>query len=171
MNQNQKNLLKTGEDSPRNGPQPTRQHFKQCKTCLETKTTDLFYKNTGKKGFRANCKTCHNKANQQWKLDNPDRAKELFNRGNKKRFGLTPEQYEVMVKSQNGVCAICQTQDILAIDHDHSCCPENLKSCGFCIRGLLCGKCNRAIGLFNENPEILRSALIYLEKYNETFLR
>lgn len=48
------------------------------------------------------------------------------------------------------------------IDHDHSCCPENGKSCGKCIRGVLCHGCNAGLGLFQDDPDILRRAISYL---------
>ena len=83
----------------------------------------------------------------------------------KYNYNMTPEDYDNMLSSQNGVCAICQqvckTKKGLAIDHDHSCCPGG-KSCGKCIRGLLCSNCNRALGMFQENIDILNKAIRYL---------
>jgi hypothetical protein len=62
-------------------------------------------------------------------------------------FGVTTEQYEELLTRQGGGCAICRRADAditgsrLAIDHDHACCP-GVKTCGNCIRGLLCRGCN-----------------------------
>jgi Recombination endonuclease VII len=48
-----------------------------------------------------------------------------------------------------------------AIDHDHDCCPGS-ESCGTCVRGYLCGRCNSAIGLMGDSAEHVRAALRYL---------
>jgi|SRR6187551_2418154 len=78
------------------------------------------------------------------------RAKEL-----QKRYGITIEQYNEMLAKQNGVCAICKQPEVLlapngeprnlCVDHDHSCCTSQ-RTCGKCIRGLLCQRCNVALG-------------------------
>jgi 16S rRNA C967 or C1407 C5-methylase (RsmB/RsmF family) len=47
------------------------------------------------------------------------------------------------------------------IDHDHGCC-SGTGSCGRCVRGLLCNRCNLMLGFANDQPEILRAALEYL---------
>jgi Recombination endonuclease VII len=84
------------------------------------------------------------------------------------RHGLTAERYDKMLADQNGLCAICKRSPTvfgvkhLDIDHDHRCCP-GVYSCGKCVRGLICIACNRALGLFQDNPEILRIALEYLK--------
>ena len=49
-----------------------------------------------------------------------------------------------------------------AVDHDHGCCPGGL-SCGKCIRGILCRKCNVAIGYLNDDPTLARAAADYLK--------
>jgi len=83
----------------------------------------------------------------------------------KYKYNMTLEDYDILLKSHNGVCAICQeeckTKKGLAIDHDHKCCPSN-KSCGKCIRGLLCSNCNGAIGMLQEDIVILNRAIVYL---------
>jgi len=83
------------------------------------------------------------------------------------RYGLTTEQYQDIFNKQNGVCAICKKPEIvrknLSIDHDHRCCSHH-KSCGKCIRGLLCFRCNQALGLLNDDIFILESARLYLSK-------
>jgi hypothetical protein len=49
-----------------------------------------------------------------------------------------------------------------AIDHDHRCCPTSAKSCGQCVRGLLCGRCNAAAGLLKDSPDRAVSLARYL---------
>jgi Recombination endonuclease VII len=80
-----------------------------------------------------------------------------------KKYKLTKQMYLDLLEQQNGVCAICQNlpkKQWLAVDHDHACCP-GIKTCGECVRGLLCGACNAFIGRINENPQNL---LDYLGK-------
>lgn len=86
---------------------------------------------------------------QSWKGRNPERVAFLKRRSHLKRYGLTPDQYDMLLAAQGGVCAICTTppgQQLLAVDHDHNCCPDTRRSCGRCVRGLLCSKCNRQLG-------------------------
>lgn len=75
------------------------------------------------------------------------------------QYGITETDYNTLFDKQGGVCAICkqpETQGTLPIDHNH----KTGK-----IRGLLCHKCNRAIGSLQENYSILRSASAYLMKH------
>jgi hypothetical protein len=61
-----------------------------------------------------------------------------------RRHGITAADYDRMLASQDGRCAICQKpprKNRLHVDHDRSCCPGP-KSCGKCVRGLLCVSCN-----------------------------
>jgi hypothetical protein len=73
----------------------------------------------------------------------------------KNRYGITKEDFDTLMLNQNGVCAICftKTKTRLHIDHSH----KTGK-----VRGLLCGNCNRALGLFYDNCSILLSAVKYL---------
>ncbi len=84
------------------------------------------------------------------------------------RYGISMEDYEKLLNDQNGVCAICERSPdevgVLAVDHDHKCCP-NEKTCGKCIRSLLCTDCNISIGRFNDDVERLERAAQYLKSY------
>lgn len=86
------------------------------------------------------------------------------------KYGITLGQRAVLLKEQGGGCAICGTKRPgskgWALDHDHACCgrPSDAKTCGKCIRGVLCGRCNLAIGLFDDDPERLRVAAKYLKR-------
>jgi hypothetical protein len=85
----------------------------------------------------------------------------------RKKFGITPEQYDVMLKGHNGVCAICKQPEtagragkikLLSVDHSHT--TKRL-------RGLLCDNCNKALGCMHDNIERLKSAIEYLNRYSE----
>lgn len=75
-----------------------------------------------------------------------------------------------MLAEQAGRCAICRTDEpggsgTWHIDHDHSCCPGRKASCGRCIRGLLCTRCNIGLGNLQDNPETIRAAADYVERF------
>ena len=83
-------------------------------------------------------------------------------------YGLSREQFEALIVGQGGRCAICRTdkpggKGTWRVDHDHSCC-SGAKSCGQCVRGLLCNNCNRAIGLMADDTTRLESAVRYLKR-------
>jgi len=74
-----------------------------------------------------------------------------------------------MFADQKGVCKVCGNPETkimngrvakLSVDHDHSCCPHH-RSCGECVKSLLCGNCNAALGFAKDNPKILESLLKY----------
>lgn len=99
----------------------------------------------------------HTEYQRKWRAKNPDKVK---NQHLKRKFGITLDQYNEMHKSQNGVCKICKNPEpykgySLAVDHCHECGE---------IRGLLCSRCNRAIGWLEDSPERLIQAAIYLEE-------
>ena len=80
----------------------------------------------------------------------------------KRDYGLTKEGYLEMLKSQNGVCAICcnpEKKKRLAVDHCHNTGK---------IRGLLCARCNTSIGRFNDDVELLQKAIDYLKTHANT---
>lgn len=86
------------------------------------------------------------------------------------RYGITVERYQEMLDAQGGGCGICgrlETYTVggkpmrLSVDHDHSCCPGR-KSCGDCVRGLLCNNCNKGIGLLGHSHEVLTKAASYV---------
>ena len=86
-------------------------------------------------------------------------------------YGLTPEAYDALLEAQGGCCAICGSPDPRngaqlrwAVDHDHACCPGS-KTCGKCVRGLLCHPCNHGLGKFGDNASVLRAAAAYLDRY------
>lgn len=73
-----------------------------------------------------------------------------------REFGITREAYAEMEAVQGGRCAICGEvpEKSLHIDHDHKTGQ---------VRGLLCGHCNRGLGLFRDDPDRLKAAARYLK--------
>lgn len=139
--------------------------------------------------YQAN-QEAHRAKAQRWQEANPERAKELQReyrdrnraevreRGKKhyrenkdralaqsrvrklKRYALTPESYAAMLAAQGGRCKICGStkavrtgEGSFSVDH----CHETGK-----VRGLLCRRCNAALGGFRDSPELLEMALVYL---------
>jgi hypothetical protein len=158
--------------------------FKTCTLCRESKALEEFpIRKTGKYGRNARCTPCNKIKNNQYSRDyrknNPEKraaTQAAYNQSEEKvyanrkwRFGLTPEAVTAMVEAQGGVCGLCR-RDFLHgqtfVDHDHSCCPSNWKkTCGRCIRAVLCRTCNQGLGFFQDNPEMLREAADYIERY------
>ena len=94
------------------------------------------------------------------------RTKEYDNELHLKRnYGLSIEQFNIILLSQNNKCARCGSpapdhhKKRLNVDH----CHETGK-----IRGILCDACNRALGLFKDDPEILNKAIDYLHHSNNS---
>lgn len=83
------------------------------------------------------------------------------NRDYKKRYGISLNEYQILLGKQNGVCAICRlkenNQRFLSVDHNHITGQ---------IRGLLCQKCNAVLGMVNDNTDLLLSAKRYLVQHN-----
>lgn len=87
----------------------------------------------------------------------------------KAKYGITLDDYRRIIEQQNNVCSICScaSDRTLHVDHDHNCCAGR-KSCGQCIRGLICSSCNQGLGLFQDNPGVLRAAALYVENGGST---
>jgi hypothetical protein len=146
-----------------------------CKICNTEKSIAEFYEN------RSRCKACRvelEKENPNYKEKRRDRdsryyanhRQEIIKRQAERQksglvccvtHGITPDEHDQLFIKQDGRCAICDIDQCelnypLYIDHNHSTGK---------IRGLLCCHCNYMLGNARDNPEILRSAIDYLEKY------
>jgi len=101
-----------------------------------------------------------------WQLRNPEKAKAIAYRG---RYGI---DFEALWSAQDGKCASCggpmvqggRKPDSVCVDHDRRCCPGK-RSCGQCVRGLIHQNCNLVLGYAKDDPEVLRSAVKYLEQW------
>ena len=85
----------------------------------------------------------------------------LSNKNCLRNYGITFEQKQQMIQSQNNCCAICfkkiEHKFDLNVDHDH----QTKK-----LRGILCRKCNIGLGHFNDSLLQLESAITYLRKWS-----
>jgi hypothetical protein len=99
---------------------------------------------------------------REWQANFPER----FHDGQlRTKYGITREEYLERLARQGGACAICREPEtvirrgkpvLLAVDHDHATGR---------VRALLCSSCNRGIGMFKEQPQLLRAAVAYLDAH------
>ena len=146
---------------------------KRCPHCGVTKTSELFPVARRRfDGLGSWCKACvsdwSKKNNQRTDVKARNRKRaikayhDLTDEEKRRRNGSGPRKegrmmrlyqmtlndYEILLEAQGGVCNLCGNppkQNRLAVDHDHACCPGE-KTCGKCVRGLLCTPCNLALG-------------------------
>jgi recombination endonuclease VII len=104
--------------------------------------------------------------NRKWYAANAEKERARSRVSLLRRYGLTAASFDALLATQGGGCRICQTIKPGArgwhVDHDHACCPGN-RTCGQCVRGLLCHSCNLMLGQAGDDPEVLRRAIAYLE--------
>lgn len=101
---------------------------------------------------------------KMWRRKNPHRMAQAKKKCIlKQQYGLSVQEYLLLIQKQNGGCAICGGKNIrknnktgLCVDHNHI--TGN-------TRGLLCDQCNRGLGLLKDSVDILSKAVKYLKKY------
>lgn len=157
------------------GPSCQKSNFKlmtkKCYKCGKWKDVEEFYGNKSKPdGKTCECKDCCKILRKQERLAKPELARERSKRFQERNpnyhrntnlrlnYNLSPEQYDAILTSQNGVCAICELSCSsgrrLAVDHCHS---------TGVIRGLLCTNCNTGLGRYQDSSKLLRRAAQYLD--------
>jgi hypothetical protein len=109
------------------------------------------------------CKPCLTEKTTAWADEHPDEWERHRRRSwLKRKYGITPEQYDALLVAQGGVCGVCVTPPADArgyrmhVDHDHHTGR---------VRGILCGPCNVGIGQLRDDPTILESAATYLRRH------
>lgn len=126
-----------------------------CRDCKEVKDAKLM--STAKPGL---CKQCSSARTRAWAQANPEEWERHRRRSwLKRKYGITPEEYDERLAAQGGVCAICgePPEDPrgyrMHVDHDHA---------TGAVRGILCGSCNRGLGNFGDDIDRLLAAVEYL---------
>ena len=73
-----------------------------------------------------------------------------------RRYGMTAKDYDDLLQQQGGKCAVCGSENRLCVDH----CHQSTK-----VRGILCDRCNVALGAANDDPDVLRGLADYLDRH------
>lgn len=146
---------------------------KSCTKCRNYRPVSEFSKEAKRKdGLHPHCRSCVKEyeakrwASEKFRESRREYQSERFstsesyrkskrNQRMKKRYGITISEYEERMALQEGKCAICNESPKRSLHVDHCHISGN-------FRGLLCGSCNRAIGLMQDDPERLQSAIEYL---------
>lgn len=141
---------------------------KPCSVCREWLDISNFRKNkTLRCGLHSQCNKCECKGRNAHRKTFVAIGVNVQKKENILKFGITVEDYLNMIKVQDNKCAICNKEEstinpktgkvkTLSIDHCHSTGK---------IRELLCGHCNRGLGSFRDDLEIMKKAILYLEKH------
>lgn len=141
---------------------------KVCTVCKATVPYEGFAWANGSHTYRrGECRECEQEKRRKHKAKNPQKHKEEHRRAIiKNKYGLSRDDWQRRYDEQNGLCPICKEPiDIFAsIDHDHSCC-DSPSSCGQCVRGILCRKCNSGLGYLNDDLSLLENAVAYMKEW------
>jgi hypothetical protein len=95
-----------------------------------------------------------NARKREWRSKNKAKVRSITL---KYRYGISEQEFQIRLSAQNGLCAICQTAPGTDVDHDHVTGK---------IRGILCGSCNRGVGLFKDDAELLSRATDYVRLWS-----
>lgn len=151
--------------------------MKMCGTCKELKALSEFHPSYGKDRrpgtVNNRCKVCANAASKlnyaknkdkykvtrdKRRADNPNQSIDDKRKTLASLYNITLEEFNEMAK--NG-CHACGSFNRLSVDHDHTCCAGN-KSCGRCIRGILCHNCNVAEGFLESSIDRVIALASYM---------
>ncbi|WP_030240715.1 MULTISPECIES: endonuclease domain-containing protein [unclassified Streptomyces] len=140
--------------------------MKTCTKCGGAKPLSSFSPDKRRSdGRRSVCKECERARSSAYSKSNPEARRDTRLRH---YYGISLSDYTRLLSDQGNKCAVCgapecATGKSFAVDHDHACC-SGTRSCGKCIRGLLCLPCNTALGNFRDSPDLLRAAIEYLSR-------
>jgi len=113
-----------------------------------------------RKNYYAQNREMYLRKTKEWRDANPDRVATSLRKSQLlKRYNLTPDMFNEMLGISDGRCYICG--DVLARLTKEFPCIDHCHQTGV-IRGILCSRCNRMLGLARDNPEILQNAVKYL---------
>lgn len=141
-------------------------NLRRCVICKRHKSIQQYPNSNYRKNVRKICLKCQPPLIRPLQGRSRSPATITLNRKRQlQEHGLTAEEFSKLEKEQHGVCAICKLEEIdsktlllktLVIDHCHK---------TGAIRGLLCNRCNTALGLFKDQIPNLQEAIKYLSKY------
>lgn len=139
---------------------------KLCYKCEVVKPVSEFFKRKrNSDGYATQCKICAEASHKfKYKTDEQYRKRRVQNTVDSKRkkeYGVNREEFKNLFQHQDGLCAICN----VSLDGSRKGLLGHLDHCHTTkkVRGILCGECNLALGLFRDNEEFLLSAVQYLK--------
>lgn len=126
---------------------------RRCPRCGNKKPLEDFARNRSTRtGYGGYCKPCHNSVvNENRRKNHGGNRSFWLNR----RYQVDAIQVEWMILQQGGVCALCGAGKPEHVDHDHR---------ARRLRGILCFNCNRGLGKFSDELELMSRAADYLER-------
>lgn len=134
--------------------------MKTCTKCGKNLPLSSFgNKKGGKDGLMSYCKHCNIQQRKKWYESNKEKVRDTHY---KYKFGISKEEYEKLLVTQNCCCALCNkhfsdNKRRLAVDHCHTTGK---------VRKLLCDRCNVLLGHAKDDIEILTKAISYLKEHN-----
>jgi len=145
--------------------------MKMCRICGKSKPKSEYHKAKGNNdGLHTICKECRSEINKAMRGDNTREYEKKSYRKHKdaknersfifnvkQRYGITIEEYDTAMSTSN-VCQHCGTTDNLCYDHDHDK-PKDIKA----FRGVLCRRCNAALGQLGDTLEDIERLYKYLK--------
>ena len=137
---------------------------KPCTKCGVVQPPENFYANPTRPGKMSVCRGCTRKKSRE--TYQKAKAKGTHSAAQRKShikrtYGLSLEDYQSILLSQGGVCAICQKdfgRTGPSVDHDHLTGR---------VRGLLCRRCNSGIGMLDDSIDLVLRAASYLERFQD----
>ena len=145
---------------------------KTCKVCGQYKPYAEFYRAKTRDGRDGTCCDCRRNGMRQHYCDNKAAYRERAEWAQRfTLYGLTRQAYEDLFCEQDGQCACCGdsmefTGRHTHVDHDHTCCAGQ-KTCGKCVRGLLCSACNLMLGYAKDSDVRLLAGIDYIQRWRE----
>jgi hypothetical protein len=140
-----------------------------CYSCKRTLPLEEFNrKSRAKSGRRGECRECQraDRIRYMAEVDLDDLAARRRESKYKSRFKKSLREVEAIFSAAGNACEACGSlgdeASRLVLDHDHKCCPGEY-TCGECIRGVLCRRCNVALGSIGDSIDALRGLLTYME--------
>lgn len=128
---------------------------KKCAKCALWKPLPEFYQArrtpAGVPVYMGECKVCNRKRATETKIRLHGSALAYYR---KKRYGLSQEDVDRLMTEQGGLCALCRKRPPQAVDHCHA---TNR------VRGLLCMRCNSAIGVIGDTLDAAQRLVEYLQ--------
>lgn len=137
----------------------------KCKTCKEYKVNTEYYKSKlTKSGLRGSCAACTREQDKLYRQFNKEKVKLSTKKKRlKKCYGITPEEYATAMSSSS-VCEICSSLE--GNDANSMFCYDHCHSTGL-FRGVLCRKCNQAIGTLGDTANSVLKAYEYLKRFED----